>query len=223
MRSGKGCAPAAALPGRPGVRREWSLRIRAHDERLSARCGRGAAERRRRPSRRAWREGPPSWRRHWRVSLGQRRSSSPLAGARTLKSRKERYLRYRRREAEFMSYRAVKARCSHEALRRRFAPDGRAIPACLEVKKAIMPLVGCDVDFLGHRPEPPHRADACEGARGPNFRGCDSLRSRLAASEGRWRPILLPHMPRRLRISRFSMFSTQISMPVPSCRVLAVV
>ena len=84
-----------------------------------------------------------------------------------------------------MSYRAVKARRSHEALHRRFAPDGRAPPACLEVKKATVPLVGCDADFLGHRPEPPHRADACKGARVPNFRGCDSLRSRLAASEGR--------------------------------------
>ena len=100
MRSGKGCAPAAALPGRPGARREWSLRVWAHDERLSARCGRGAGERRRRPSRRAWREGPPSWRRRWRVSLGQRRSSSPLAGAEALKSRKRRWSRNPRRKAD---------------------------------------------------------------------------------------------------------------------------
>ena len=71
-----------------------------------------------------------------------------------------------------MSYRAVKARRSHEALHRRFAPDGRAPPACLEVKKATVPLVGCDADFLGHRPEPPRRVDACEGApEGPNFEG----------------------------------------------------
>ena len=37
--------------------------------------------------------------------------------------------------AEFMCYRAVKAPRSHEALRRRFAPDGRAPPRVLRGKE----------------------------------------------------------------------------------------
>ena len=90
MRSGRGCAPAAALPGRRGARHEWSLRIEAHRERFGGRCGRGAGTRRRSPSRRTWREGGPSRRGRWRVSLGQGRSGSRLWARRTLKCGKDR-------------------------------------------------------------------------------------------------------------------------------------